>query len=64
MGFGLHQNSIVAHDFSWALTFMLHKDIDSIDDPILMADSRPSAQAWLSEMKALEAVIGGHQRRL
>ncbi|MGA1354685.1 MAG: hypothetical protein ACO32I_07955, partial [Candidatus Limnocylindrus sp.] len=64
MGFGLHPNSVVAQDLSEAINHMLREDIDRIEDPILEADPRPSAQAWLQERRALEATVGGHQRRL
>lgn len=64
MGFGLHPNSIVAQDFSEALNAMLREGIDSEEDPILAADPRPAAQAWLAKRTALEAKVGGHQRRL
>lgn len=64
MGFGLHPNSVIAQDLSEAINTMLREDVDRIEDPILEADPRPSAQAWLRERRALESVVGGHQRRL
>ncbi|KAL1530135.1 hypothetical protein AB1Y20_001051 [Prymnesium parvum] len=44
MGFGLHPNSVIAQDFSEALNSMFREDVDRIEDPILEADTRPSAQ--------------------
>lgn len=65
MGFGLHPNSIVAQDFSEALNSMLHEDIDSFEDPLLLeSDPRPSVKAWLAERRAVEVEKGGHKRRL
>lgn len=43
---------------------MLREDVDSIEDPILEADPRPSVQRWLAQRRAVEAQVGGHQRRL
>ncbi|MGA1354809.1 MAG: hypothetical protein ACO32I_08575, partial [Candidatus Limnocylindrus sp.] len=64
MGFGLHPNSVIAQDFSEALNVMLREDVDAVEDPILEADPRPAAQAWLQARRELEAKVGGHQRRL
>jgi hypothetical protein len=64
MGFGLHPNSNIAQQFSEALNALFREDMDAVEDPLLEADPRPSAQEWLSERRALEAKVGGHQRRL
>ena len=64
MGFGLSPNSKIAQDFSESLNFMFRQDMDEVEDPILEADQRPTAQAWLVHRRQVEANHGGHQRRL
>ena len=64
MGFGLHPNSNIAQEFSEMLLDLLREDVDAEEDPLLAADPRPTAQAWLAQRVTVESRHGGHQRRL
>ena len=64
MGFGIHPNSIIAQDFSEALNYLFRREMDRVEDPLLLADGRPSVQAWLAARRLVEERVGGHQRRL
>ena len=64
MGFGVHPNSGIAQELSEAINHILRARLDAIEDPLLEADPRPSAQAWLDQRRRLEERVGGHQRRL
>ena len=64
MGFGLHPNSNIAQEFSDTLIHLFRRDVDAVEDPLLEADPRPEAQAWLEQRRRVEAKHGGHQRRL
>ena len=64
LGFGTVYNSNHAQQFSEALNFMLREDMDRIEDPLLEADPRSTAQRWLASRREVERIYGGHQRRL
>lgn len=64
LGFGTVYNSNHAQQFSEALNFMLREDMDRIEDPLLEADPRSTAQRWLASRREVERIHGGHQRRL
>lgn len=64
MGFGIHPNSGIAQELSESIDFIFRRRMDAVEDPLNEADPRPSMQRWLSDRRALEARVGGHQRRL
>ena len=64
MGFGLHPNSNIAQDLSESIDHVFRRRMDAVEDPLNDADPRPAMQTWLAKRRALEARVGGHQRRL
>ena len=49
MGFGIHPNSGIAQELSEAVDHIFRQRMDAVEDPINLADPRPSMQQWLEE---------------
>ena len=64
MGFGIHPNAQIAQDLSESLDYIFRTRMDKVEDAINDADPSHALQSWLSERRALEKKVGGHQRRL